>query len=89
MTSSSISARNNGAGGSSRVRMACLASRASTRLSISSSPVFDRVASDYCRDLERAIRGIAPNAPVQASLRRKLDAVIAEQDDRARMAAGT
>jgi len=42
---------------------------------------------DYRRDLERAIRGIAPDAPVQADLRRKLDAVIAEQEDRARMAA--
>ena len=41
----------------------------------------------YRRDLERAIRGIAPDAPVQADLRRKLAAVIAEQDDRARMAA--
>ena len=42
---------------------------------------------DYRRDLERAIRGIAADAPVQADLRRKLGAVIAEQDDRARMAA--
>ena len=38
------------------------------------------------RDLERAIKGIAPDAPVQAELRRKLDAVIAEQEDRARPA---
>ena len=43
---------------------------------------------DYRRDLERAIRGIAADAPVQADLRRKLDMVIAEQEDRARMAAG-
>jgi hypothetical protein len=42
---------------------------------------------DYRRDLERAIRGIAPDAPVQANLRRKLDAVLAEQQDRARIAA--
>ena len=42
---------------------------------------------DYRRDLERAIRGIAADAPVQADLRRKLDMVIAEQEDRARMAA--
>jgi len=42
---------------------------------------------DYRRDLERAIRGIAADAPVQAGLRRKLGAVIAEQEDRARMAA--
>ena len=30
----------------------------------------------------------SPGAPVQAALRAKLDAVLAEQDDRARMAAG-
>ena len=42
---------------------------------------------DYRRHLERAIRGISADAPVQADLRRKLDMVIAEQDDRARMAA--
>ena len=41
---------------------------------------------DYRRDLERAIKGIAPDAPVQADLRRKLDAVTAEQEDRARLA---
>ena len=43
---------------------------------------------DYRRQLERAIEGISPSAPVQAALRAKLDAVLAEQDDRARMAAG-
>jgi hypothetical protein len=43
---------------------------------------------DYRRQLERAIEGISPRAPVQAALRAKLDAVLAEQDDRARMAAG-
>ena len=42
---------------------------------------------DYRRDLERAIKGIAADAPVQADLRRKLGAVIAEQEDRARIAA--
>jgi hypothetical protein len=42
---------------------------------------------DYRRDLERAIKGIAADAPVQADLHRKLDMVIAEQEDRARMAA--
>jgi len=41
---------------------------------------------DYRRDLERAIAGIAADAPVQAVLRRKLDAVLAEQEDRVRMA---
>jgi hypothetical protein len=39
---------------------------------------------DRRRELERAITGIAPGAPVQAALRRQLDAVIAEQEDRAR-----
>jgi len=42
---------------------------------------------DYRRDLELAIKGIPPDAPVQADLRSKLDAVIAEQEDRARLAA--
>jgi hypothetical protein len=42
---------------------------------------------DYRRDLERAIKEIPPDASVQAVLHRKLDAVIAEQDDRARLAA--
>jgi hypothetical protein len=41
---------------------------------------------DFRRDLERAVQGIAPDAPVQAHLHRKLDAVIAEQEDRARLA---
>jgi hypothetical protein len=42
---------------------------------------------DYRRRLEHAIKDIAPEAPVQAVLRGKLDAVLAEQDDRARIAA--
>ena len=42
---------------------------------------------DYRRLLEQAIKTIAPDAPVQAVLRGKLDAVLAEQDDRARLAA--
>jgi len=41
---------------------------------------------DYRRLLEHAIKTIAPDAPVQAVLRGKLDAVLAEQDDRARIA---
>jgi AMP-binding enzyme len=41
---------------------------------------------DYRRQLERAIKGIAPDAPVQADLRRKLDEVLAEQDHRATIA---
>ena len=44
-TPSSISAHSSGAGGSSRVKMACRARRAATRLSISSSAVFGLVAS--------------------------------------------
>jgi hypothetical protein len=41
---------------------------------------------DYRRLLESAIKGIAADAPIQAALRRKLDAVLAEQDERARIA---
>ncbi len=41
---------------------------------------------DRRHELERAIKGIAPDAPVQADLRRQLDAVLAEQEDRARIA---
>jgi hypothetical protein len=42
---------------------------------------------DYRRQLESAISGISADAPVQADLRRKLDEVLAEQDERARIAA--
>jgi hypothetical protein len=41
---------------------------------------------DRRRELERAIKGIAVDAPIQADVRRALDAVIAEQEDRARSA---
>jgi hypothetical protein len=41
---------------------------------------------DRRRELERAIKGISPDAPVQAVLRGHLDAAIAEQEDRARLA---
>jgi hypothetical protein len=41
---------------------------------------------DYRRELERAIAGIAPNAPVQADLKRRLDEVLAEQEQRQRAA---
>jgi hypothetical protein len=41
---------------------------------------------NYRKDLERAIKGIPPDAPVQSVLQRKLGAVIAEQEERARMA---
>lgn len=42
---------------------------------------------DYRRELERAIKAIHADAPVQLDLRRKLDAVLAEQEDRARLTA--
>jgi hypothetical protein len=42
--------------------------------------------TDRRRELERAIKGIAADAPIQADVRRALDAVIAEQEDRARSA---
>jgi len=38
------------------------------------------------RELEHAIKGIPTDAPVQAVLRRELDVVIAEQEDRKRIA---
>ena len=41
---------------------------------------------DRRRELERAIKGIAADAPIQADVRRALDAVMAEQEDRARSA---
>lgn len=41
---------------------------------------------DRRRELERAIKGIAADAPIQADVRRALDAVITEQEDRARSA---
>ncbi|MGD0063995.1 MAG: hypothetical protein ABSB76_11210 [Streptosporangiaceae bacterium] len=43
--------------------------------------------SRYRRELEHAIKGISPDAPVQTELRSKLDEVLAEQDERARLAA--
>jgi hypothetical protein len=43
---------------------------------------------DYRRELERAIKGSSPSAPVQAVLQRRLDGVIAEQDERAALARG-
>jgi hypothetical protein len=41
----------------------------------------------YRRELEHAVQGISPDAPVQADLRSKLAEVLAEQDERARIAA--
>ena len=41
---------------------------------------------DRRRELERSIEGIAVDAPIQADVRRALDAVMAEQEDRARSA---
>jgi hypothetical protein len=42
--------------------------------------------SRYRRELEHAIKGISPDAPVQADLRSKLDKVLAEQGERERIA---
>jgi hypothetical protein len=41
---------------------------------------------DYRRQLESAVKGISPDAPVQADLKRRLDEVLAEQEQRARAA---
>ena len=43
----------------------------------------------YRRELESAVRGVADDAPVQAILSAKLDAVKAEQADRKRIADGS
>jgi hypothetical protein len=40
----------------------------------------------YRRELEHAVKGISPDAPVQTELRRQLDEVLAEQDERAKIA---
>jgi hypothetical protein len=37
------------------------------------------------RELEQAINGLSPDAPVQADLRRALDAVLGEQRERQRI----
>jgi hypothetical protein len=42
----------------------------------------------YRRELEHAVRGIAPDAPVQTELHRRLDVVLAEQDEREKIASG-
>jgi hypothetical protein len=39
----------------------------------------------YRRELEHAIQGISPDAPVQDDLRRKLGEVLAEQESRTRI----
>ncbi len=52
-------------------------------------PLSQLTTSELCRyrrELEHAIEGISPDAQVQADLRHSLDAVIAEQEDRARAA---
>lgn len=41
--------------------------------------------SKYRRDLEKAIAKIAEDAPVQVTLQKRLDAVLAEQEDRERI----
>jgi hypothetical protein len=46
-----------------------------------------RELGEYRRQLEHAITGIDPAAPVQALLHRNLDGVVAEQDSRAALAA--
>ena len=42
----------------------------------------------YRRELEHAVQGISPDAPVQTELRRRLDVVLAEQDEREKIASG-
>jgi hypothetical protein len=40
----------------------------------------------YRRELEHAVTGISPDAPVQTELRRRLDVVLAEQSEREKIA---
>ncbi len=42
--------------------------------------------STYRRQIEHAIKGISPDAPIQADLRRKLAEILTEQDERLRIA---
>jgi hypothetical protein len=42
----------------------------------------------YRRELEHAVKGISDDAPVQATLRSKLDEVLAEQVEREKIARG-
>ena len=42
----------------------------------------------YRRELEHAVKGISDDAPVQATLRSKLDEVLAEQAEREKIARG-
>jgi hypothetical protein len=42
----------------------------------------------YRRELEHAVKGISPDAPVQTELRSKLDEVLAEQAEREKIARG-
>jgi hypothetical protein len=42
----------------------------------------------YRRELEHAVQGISPDAPVQTELRRRLDLVLAEQAEREKIAHG-
>jgi hypothetical protein len=43
---------------------------------------------DYRRSLEQAIRTLPEHAPVRRQLRARLDAILAEVEDRARLARG-
>ena len=42
--------------------------------------------SRYRCELEHAVKGISPDAPVQTELRRRLDMVLAEQTEREKIA---
>lgn len=54
-------------------------------------PVYQLTTSElarYRRELEHAVKGISPEAPVQTELRSRLDEVLAEQDEREKIARG-
>jgi hypothetical protein len=42
----------------------------------------------YRRELEHAVQGISPDTPEQTELRHRLDVVLAEQDEREKIAHG-
>lgn len=54
-------------------------------------PVYQLTTSEltrYRRELEHAVTGISPDAPAQTELRRRLAVVLAEQDEREKIAHG-
>jgi hypothetical protein len=54
-------------------------------------PVYQLTTTElnrYRRELEHAVQGISPDAPVQTELRRRLDVVLAEEEARGKIRNG-